>query len=342
MAEAAVASCTEAISMLKTLSTPSTSGSTGKGKAKAAVKQQQQQHHHHDVPKTLLDDLASAYTWHGICSRDCGAVGTDRSFRAAAALWTTLMNDLDSSKSDEKAGSDSAQNGANAAFFRAPERTVALLEGVATLFGLLEQSMDQVVVFRLIELMNSRVKISAGASNVDVVSSLSNAGHSMHRMGYLAVAKSHFVQAAEALDGVRLDYLLHHSQYLVAKGNVNQSHVEIDRALKEAKRMKSPDDAVPALAAASSILADAAFLEGQPAAAVAMAEHAFRLRVSQNRTASREAEIKSEVAGMAVAGDRSVSEKSGVESTSDHPRTLQTPSGNDEGNAAVGYQPDSD
>lgn len=287
-AEAAVESCNDAIAMLKSLAGKSNGEGKGKGTVTGKGKGNGKGNNNSsatddaatsELPKTLLDDLASAYTWHGICARDCGIAGSNRSFRAAAGLWATLMSNMD------------LDDAGNAGFFRAPERTVALLEAVATLFGLLEQSTDQVLVFQLIELINSRVCGAAVLSNVGMVAALASAGNSMHRMGYLAVAESHFAEAEDALDGINLDYLLHHSRYLVATGNLQKSQAEIDRVVKEAKNLvkNGDEDQTPTLATAEAIAADAAFLDGHPAAAVSMADHAFRLRVAQNRTASSEA-----------------------------------------------------
>ena len=299
--EAAVESCAEAIAMLKSLAAPG----KAKGKANAAKGMASGDD---QLPKTLLDDLASAYTWHGICARDCGVAGSNRSFRAAAGLWATLMGNM------------SLEDAGNAAFFRAPERTVVLLEAVATLFGLLEQSTDQVLVFQLIELMNSRVTGAAETSNTTMVAALSNAGHSMHRMGYLAMAESHFAEAEEALDGINVDYLLHHSRYLIATGNLQESQEEISRAVKEANKlhMNRKGGATPTLAAAEAISADAAFLNGQPAAAISLADRAFRLRVAQNRAASHAVAIGHEtLAATSTATPAKSSSNSTVATTSD-------------------------
>lgn len=261
--EQAVQSCQDAIDMLRSMCTAELPSEHKNEPAPMST-----------VPKTLLDDLASAYTWHGICSREINA-NYNGSFALAVKLWNLLLqatlaeSETDAGKSDDRSH--------NASFFSFPDRTISLLEALATLFGLLDQFTNQVLLFRLIELINSRVKDIPNAG-VDAVTALSCAGHSMARMGHLSAAEEHFARAqqAELNNEVNFEYLLYHSFYLIEKGDAELSETQIKLALKQT--METDHDMAQQRATATAVSAELVLLNGDPALATSMATQAFTFR----------------------------------------------------------------
>ena len=264
--EEAVASCQLAVDMLTSMCTAAsaTKIDSETGGAARAVPD--------PVSLTLLDDLASAYTWHGICSREIDE-DYNRSFAFAARLWYVLLQESDT---------EPHSSGHRSSFFSFPERTVSLLEALATLFGLLDQFNNQVLVFRLIELVNSRVKDMPNAG-VHAVTALSYAGHSMQRMGHLSAAEQHFDRAQQALsDDVNFEYLLYHSLYLLEKGDAVLSESEMRTVLTQTTETEQGGAQQHATATAFS--AELISYNGDPALATSLAFQAFRIRMETHKS----------------------------------------------------------
>ena len=137
----------------------------------------------------MADDLATAYTWHGICSRELGA-DPNSSFKTAASLWRLL---LESTLSDPVADPGSLDR--NAQHFQHTGRTASLLDALATLFGLVGQAPSERLVLELIEKMGTRVRTEG--SILDTVAALSSEGNSMRTLGYLTAAEKRFARASK-------------------------------------------------------------------------------------------------------------------------------------------------
>lgn len=242
-----------------------------------------------------LDIMASAYTLHGLCLLDIGQPCA-RSLLVAAALFQSVIESdlevLPIPASEELHTTIVAQNSKH---FAVMDTTRENLDVLAGLFGLLGRPTDQLLMYRLIEMLNTRARCSIGEFLTDKALAIANAGRSAIRMGDLEEARQYLDRAENALNGEEIPELsLYYSEYLLACGEVVPSEEKVHAVLEELSTSHSSISG-PKIAMATSLSAEIALTKGHPGAAANLAERALNLRLELSSKASELAAVGLEV-----------------------------------------------
>lgn len=281
-------------------------------------------------PPSLIDDLASAYVWLGICTLDeedeAGEDTTGRSyhtaFQLACGLWTGLLDQhtrqsdglpaaangvADTADDNTDVNVDVENTAATAVPVTDPARTRRLLHTLATLFGLLGQPKSQVLVYKLIALLNRRTQCAMAPATAmpdgdDATADvLARVGHCIQRMGYVHEAARHFHRAdtlATTHAPPSVDFLLHFSQLSLAQGDIDKSYAQMTQAMTAI----AASDVTMATthAQALSFTAEIAWYHGSASVAGALAGEALKLRMKHDKVQSKKAAVKAQAARTVV------------------------------------------
>lgn len=121
-----------------------------------------------EASRYLTDDLACAALWHGICLHDVGG-SPSQHFQRALALWSRLL------------AQGAGEGAPETTSFRDVAKTQQHLSLLASLFRLLDQSANQVLVHDLIVTLNAHLQDTDALTLT--ARSHAAAGHSIGLLG---------------------------------------------------------------------------------------------------------------------------------------------------------------